>query len=172
MIRPFVLVLLPINFGWRFCWRRLWHQPMNFTRSLGLRGYRPSKMSCWILGAGAGLLFIWSAWRLGLSRGQVGFDEEPLLPVALLFAVGVLVADQVHLPLPVLFAVSLAWPWPGWFGESFAAAARFLIALTGWTDVAGIQLSLSARFAGDTRGHRERENAARPPPRATRAESI
>jgi len=95
--------------------------------------------------------------------------KQPLLPVALLFAAGVLVADQVHLPLPVLFAVSLAVAMAGLVWEKVRVwLLGFLIALTGWTDAAWHNAVLSPRdlrvIQGDTVSEKTLRGRLRAPP--------
>jgi competence protein ComEC len=72
--------------------------------------------------------------------------KRPLLPVALLFIVGILGAEKVHLPLPVLFAVSLAAAIAGlaWDGGRVWLAG-LLIVLTGWTDASWQNAILAPR---------------------------
>ena len=63
--------------------------------------------------------------------------KRPLLPVALLFVAGILIAEKIRLPLTVLFAASLVMAIAGLaWSKSRPWLLGFLIALTGWTDAA------------------------------------
>ncbi|MGO8697492.1 MAG: ComEC/Rec2 family competence protein [Limisphaerales bacterium] len=63
--------------------------------------------------------------------------KRPLLPVALLFVVGILLAERIRLPLTVLFAACLATALAGLaWDKGRLWLLGLLIALTGWTDAA------------------------------------